>query len=213
VSGDGYVRGEIETKISPEVAKKRDATEKESRTKDSIRLVLEILGVALVAIYAGLTLWLARSSQKSADAATTASNSAVASYETTVRPYLSMAGITAKVDPKPVNLTFNAILKNYGTIPAQAVTYSWVVIVNGSPVPVSHVPDQPHALPPGETNILVGALGTAHAPPIVDGSQPLLIYTAYSYHWRDKQESGCEKFRYYPPAKGFFDLGPTCYPN
>jgi hypothetical protein len=213
ISGKIHVNGEIEANIPSGVIEQYKAARQENTSRDNWRFLVECLTLIVVTIYAGLTLSLARSSQKSADAAIVASKSAVASYDATVRPYLFMAGISTKVDSKPINLTFNANLKNYGTIPAQAVTYSWVVVANGVSVPISHFPDQPQVLPPGETSSLVGSLGANNAPPIMDGSQPLLIYTAYSYSWRDKQESGCEKFMYSSTVKAFFNLGPTCYPN
>jgi hypothetical protein len=55
VTGDIHVRGEIETKIPPNLAKKRDTAEEKKETREKRRFVVEVLTLIFVIIYAGIT--------------------------------------------------------------------------------------------------------------------------------------------------------------
>jgi hypothetical protein len=57
VTGSIQVRGEIETKIPPDLAKKRDAAEEQKETRDKKRYILEVIGVIAVIMYAGITIY------------------------------------------------------------------------------------------------------------------------------------------------------------
>jgi hypothetical protein len=213
ISGDVHVRGEVEvdfakTLIDEYVSTRKDGSDQEKKHYRLAKITL-LVGIA----YAGLTTWLAVSSQESATAASSAAKASVASYEATARPY-AFPTLIAKVEDKPPNLKVNVVLKNYGTIPAEQVMFDWVVIVNGIAYPaIREVPELPHELPPGETTTMVGQIGIGEAPRVLNGTDKAIVYVTYSYRWRDKQENGCQKYQYYPPAHVFGDIGPVCYPK
>ena len=156
---------------------------------------------------------MAISSQQSANAASKASEAAVASYEATVRPYLGVTAMPVKVAGPPSDLEFSAILKNYGTIPAKSFEFDWNVVLDDKTISIPKSPTIPADLPPGETTTLGGALGTIETPLVMNGTHTFIVYVTYNYNWRDKHEHTCEKSKFLPNMKRFADLGPICYPN
>lgn len=188
-------------------------TNSETEHRENVKLIVEILGLIVVVIYSGLTGWQAYESWQTAKAATAATSAAITSYETTVRPYIETTGVGINTKYTPIMFTYDVAFKNYGTIPAQNVVTHLHVVYDGKDQPQNKEPDSPGILPPGEATHMIGNFGTIDAPKIISGEAKLIIYSDYSYTWRDKHDAGCGKYSYYHSAHTFMYLGPTCYPN
>ncbi|MGB8990094.1 MAG: hypothetical protein WCC37_26090 [Candidatus Sulfotelmatobacter sp.] len=96
ISGSIHVRGEIEAKRPPDLAKEHNTERQEDATHARKTFVVEIITLIVVAIYAGLTAWQGCSTQKAANATTRAADTAEQNFAFTQsefrmeqRPYLS----------------------------------------------------------------------------------------------------------------------------
>lgn len=115
VSGDIPVRGEVEAKIPVEVTQEQNAFEEAKNSRDKIRLAVEIAGLAIVAIYAGLTYWQAQSAATQATIARR--NQAV--LEAQLAPFIVMTHMDLAeplVPGKPIRILNDFI--NTGGSPA-----------------------------------------------------------------------------------------------
>jgi hypothetical protein len=220
VSGEIHVRGEVEVDFAKTLTNKYDAIIKENKEQDHKHYRLAVTTLVVGIIYAGLTAWLAFSSQQSATAATKASKAAISSYESTVRPYI---GSDCEIHPNRdkvgnlVNIDVLCPFKNYGSIPATEAFLKHYIFVDGIEVLHTHVNDAPTPIYPGESTTLTAHIAHDHAVGIFSGANILTIYTTYTYKWRDKKENGCEKFQYFSSfggsVGGMGDLGPICLPS
>src|SRR5262249_16396992 len=86
VDGNIVIRGEIESRLPPDLQKKKDSSEGESNTRDKNRFTVEILTLFAVIIYAGLTFWQACLTRKIAK---TAQDQLISSE----RAYVSFEGL------------------------------------------------------------------------------------------------------------------------
>lgn len=58
-----HVTGEVETRLPPELAKKRETAKEKQEVRDKLRFGVEVAGLVFIIIYAGLTAWTASSTQ------------------------------------------------------------------------------------------------------------------------------------------------------
>lgn len=118
VSGSVQVRGEVEVKSPIEIRHQESPTEKDKDARDKKRFVVECLGIVLVFVYAALTLWLACSSQKSANAAKSAAETSKQYMHISERAYLAIKDARIDWKEKMITLTF----QNVGHIPTGKLT-------------------------------------------------------------------------------------------
>jgi hypothetical protein len=88
ITGDVHVRGDVTVETGPGEALARKAQTDKQDSRDRKRLTLEVVSLFVLALYAGLTLCQARSSQKSADAAESAALTATRALDSSNRSWI-----------------------------------------------------------------------------------------------------------------------------
>jgi hypothetical protein len=124
VSGNIHVRGEIETHVPDDVKKKREAAEEKKEARDKFRLCVEITGLIIVIIYAGLTCWQAWETHNAVIAAQIANTNAGKAlseahnqFVQQERPYIWIT--RPNFNPlRPGKLSGSVSLRNFGKSPA-----------------------------------------------------------------------------------------------
>jgi hypothetical protein len=112
VAGSIQIRGGVETTIPANLVKKRDAAEEYKEARDKFRLRVEVAGLVVVLIYAGLTAWQACSTQRIA----TLTHD---QYQVDQRPWLGVTEIATPPElHEGVDLNSTAYLANTGKTPA-----------------------------------------------------------------------------------------------
>lgn len=130
VSGNIYVRGEIETKRPPDLTKEHNTERKEDNSRQNKKFVIEVVTLIVVAIYAGLTSWQGCSTKRAADAAKTAADTAVAE----ARPVIWLMNNFGQPAYQPApsrQITWELHFKNYGKTPASDVRFSEIYMKIG----------------------------------------------------------------------------------
>ena len=108
VSGSIHVRGEIETHIPPDLARRRDTAEEKKEAREHRREVIEVLTVIFVILYAGLTAWMARSTAGQLDQARAATKSALEAATTAQNEFVvsERPWVAVTYDPaEPIQIT------------------------------------------------------------------------------------------------------------
>jgi hypothetical protein len=159
----------------------------------------------LVFIYALLTLWQARSSQK-------LSETTQKQFEVTSRPYIGFNRIlvTDRPDNKIIELTGH--LKNFGSVPATDFVPDWQAYANGVRVSVGRADySNPSILFPGENALLVGDISGDDYLKLMRGTMILDITIFAKYSGPISSYMYCNKERFLPEYKDFADRGPCDY--
>jgi|GEM_PF-4014237 len=125
VTGSIHVRGEIETKIPTDLAKKRDAAEEKKETRDRHRFWVEVAGLIFIIVYAGLTAWQADTTQKIAHLT---EQQMITSQRPWVGTDLKEPVILIADDGKKIEWHVN--FKNYGNSPALHVRWHTHLAIN-----------------------------------------------------------------------------------
>ncbi len=209
VSGDIHVRGEILVNAPPEEKLAAQTAQNNKESRENTRLLLEKITLAVLTVYAGLTLWLAISSQSQSSAASISANATMNTFESASRPYL-FGKVTAEMTDNPVNMVVVSTVKNYGSIPTEDISFQWKVYVDGLWLPVNEPGEATTVLEPADSMITKIPMGTKESPPILKAEKPLYVYLSYRYGWRDKQEHKCQKFAYAAQTKAFMTVGNKC---
>ena len=144
VSGNVHVRGEIVVEPSPSEAKARNTRDEKEETRKRKVWWLEIATFVVLSIYAGLTFWLAFSSQQSVDTENRAIEQAKTQFAEDQRPYIWMGQRENGGDVEirhgntfgPLNVTL--WFKNYGRSPAIVNAISGDVEVGPNAVRLVH---------------------------------------------------------------------------
>jgi hypothetical protein len=208
VSGDIHVRGEVEVKVPIEVSKKKDAADKKKESRDNLRLVVEICGLAVVIIYAGLTGYQACQTHS---LVSTAQNT----YDAANRAYIGPNGgtittILNETDKRPIGMEFKTQVKNFGTAPGEDFLFRWEPRIDGEAITLPSFGSKPYTLFPTETADLDGRVT---GPPYLDlasGHKVLQMNIRISYRSNGKVYTYCERQQYDPIHVNFLDLGPRC---
>lgn len=213
ISGSIHVSGEVEAKLPFDLVKTYTASSEKDERREDKRFFVEKITLVFVALVAVMGMIQTGDARRSADAVVSSANTSLNAYEATSRPYIGMA-VSALVHGTPEQLQFVGQFKNYGPIPASEFSPTWMVVVDGKPLKVSKdAPDVPSYIYPTETHEIPSQLPPAETSLILNGTSKLVIYLSDQYRWRDKKQSDCDKFQFWPQARQFFDLGPICYPN
>jgi hypothetical protein len=123
VTGSIQVRGEIETHIPPNLAKKHDAAEEKKEARDELRFRVEVTGLVFIIIYAGLTAWQAISADGQLTEARKSTQTIVDNFKVGQRAWIGLQEQSTVTVPlstsEPVN--WDLLFKNYGQSPALRV--------------------------------------------------------------------------------------------
>lgn len=118
VTGSIHVRGEIETTVPPDFAKKRDVAEEKQEARDKLRFRVEVTGLVFVIIYAGLTAWQGWSSQKATNAAKNAADTAHDALVLDERPWVGTNNHLSVQIVKGSPIKIHLEIQNFGKSPA-----------------------------------------------------------------------------------------------
>lgn len=130
------------------------------------------------------------------------------------RPYIGLADWYVSVRPDIQKMDFNAIVKNFGSVPGTDFTMDWDFFIDGVRRP--HEPkvhDVPSTMFPGQDKRLIGTFVGPDYEAISSGKKTLDVIVYGSYRGPRGRYTFCGKSHYYPPAKTFFDLGSCQSPN
>lgn len=107
--------GAREVTVPPQVVRKQDAAEEKKETRDRKRYRLEVAGLIAVIIYAGLTWWLALTSQRAVD-------QSASFFIQQTRPWVGLSTpiVITKISGGSTSqqMEFSTTIKNFGQFPA-----------------------------------------------------------------------------------------------
>jgi len=201
VSGDIHVRGEVVVKSPIEISQKNNPDDESQNTRDKIRLVIEIVGLVLVAIYAYLTYWQASTTQNIFDAGN--------------RPYVgptpgSITFLSNDANSPAHGMTIALAVKNYGTAPGEGFTLTWEPAVSGVRTDVVSDASKPSTIFPGEVVNLRGTINGQGFYDIQTGKALLQFNVRIHYKGKSKTYDTCERQQYDPQNRDMIELGPIC---
>ncbi|HUQ15692.1 MAG TPA: hypothetical protein VM094_06525 [Gemmatimonadales bacterium] len=125
------------------------------------------------------------------------------------RPYVGISSLDLVPDTSKHTLTMTAVLKNYGTAPAEEFDSRYEPFLNGVREPTGGVPDKPSTLFPGQMTKLTGLMREPSYSQISEGTATLEIIFRVSYKGPgNKPYSYNEKQRYDRAVGAFMNLGP-----
>ncbi len=129
-------------------------------------------------------------------------------FEAANRPYVGVESIIALVDRTKKELNVTAIIKNFGSVPAEESTIRWEILMNGVAQPQTAVPDKPLTLFPTEISRLHAFCPDPFFGQIMAGTATLeIIVRAVYYGPGKKSYIYHEKSQYEPVRNVFSNLG------
>lgn len=149
VSGSINVRGEIETKRPADLTQEHNAERKDDKASATKKFIVEVATLVVIAIYAALTLWQARSANTSAGEAVKANAISRDGLVTVQRAFIvfkHFEQVRAIVSPAPsvkIQWQFDPLIENTGATPAIIATedFSLEHLENGEPTEEQFVGD------------------------------------------------------------------------
>ena len=124
------------------------------------------------------------------------------------RPYIGLDGIGVRVDQQARRIYFNAVGKNFGTVPGGDFTYAWTVTSNGRAIPGQGGGTKPDTLFPGQTAVLAASVRDPSYERVLTGEDVIEFQVRATYTGPGGRYSDCEKARFVPQAQAVESLGP-----
>lgn len=124
------------------------------------------------------------------------------------RPYVGVTWIDLHPNLNAQTLTFTPIVKNTGSVPAEKLTLSWDVFLNGISQPLQSVPAKPMMLFPNEITRLHATLGAPTFGLVMAGTAILEFTVKAEYELPQGDTcTYCQKYRYEPNLNVCMNLG------
>lgn len=134
-------------------------------------------------------------------------------FEASARPYVG-SFISSSDDPTNHRMGIRAVIKNYGTVPANNFKAEWNATVNGNAVPGIKIPDNPSTLFPGQTVAMVAQISGKPYDELTAGNQTLIATVLIRYQGvssengkENKDYTYCNREQYDSEIGAFVDLG------
>lgn len=124
------------------------------------------------------------------------------------RPYIGLEGIGVHVDEDARRIDFNAMEKNFGTIPGGDFDLGWTVTSNGKTLPSDGAGTKPDTLFPGQGAVLAASMKGPYYQRILTGQDVIEFQVRATYTGPDGHYSDCVKARFVPEARAVENLGP-----
>jgi hypothetical protein len=189
ISGDIHVRGEVETKFPPDLAKQRKTDRKEDKADAKKRYVVELLTLAAVVIYAGVAGWQGCMTR---EVITTSKQQ----FREQQRPYLwpvsgdwQMPPSTSSKQNATVHVLLNGsvdvlnIYQNYGASPAIIVRWTGDTEIGADALQKLHAnqwKEDQSVMPPGRSDMIPTPYSRDRVS-IPPKGGPLAAYTKIQY--------------------------------
>lgn len=130
-------------------------------------------------------------------------------FEEAVRPYIGIEKVSLQPDgANKTRYNTEAVIKNFGTIPAYNFVLRWRIVRDGQEIPSFYVPDKPSVLNPGGEAFLDGSGDVREYQKVLMDRKTLDLYITWEYSWRNHREKGCAKEEL--TNGGYISLGPIC---
>ena len=130
------------------------------------------------------------------------------SAELTNRPYIGLSGIAVYIDPLRRTVSFNAVAKNFGTIPGTQFDYEWVVTSDGSRLQGNGGRTMPDTLFPGQTAVLAASVRDPADDGVLSGKEAVEFWVTSRYTGPSGQYMECQRARFVPEYRAVENLGP-----
>jgi hypothetical protein len=209
IDGSIVVRGEIETKVPPDLVQKHDREREEDGTQERKKFRVEIITLFFVAIVACLTAWQDYLTHEEVQVSQRGSRPFVGAAEFEFL-YYGTADSPAVPFPTPqtVKMKVKKFIKNYGPLPALNFASDWRAYVDGVEKGRTGGTQFPETLNPSEGRHMDFPFGVDDTRAILDGKKTLTFSWRYSYDGPDGHYQECILERYEPTMYGIHTVGP-----
>ncbi len=156
VSGSIHIRGEVEANLPKSLIDHYEAAQETEGNRQEKKYRLDVITLIFVIIVAGLTVWQACLNRKLAITAADTLKTTKEQFQRDQRPYLAQTSKSSEApqfilkpdDPSHGQIMWNWHMTNYGKSPADHVTFSQEISLDGEPFVPSFGETVPNVGPP-----------------------------------------------------------------
>jgi hypothetical protein len=212
VDGSIHVRGEIETKRPPDLAKEHATERKEDTTQERKKYVVEAVTLIFVIIVAGLTGYQACLSREQIQISERGSRPFIGPLTFTMaHEWLDETGkwqVANTKTPPATRAEFQSVIKNFGPVAGENYR-GWLDAYVGDKLLKGMNREQaPFPFFPSQTQEHVGGIEGEDYRRVMAGEEPLRLEITISYDYAEGHSYDCREYRYVVGANQFTSFAP-----